>query len=302
MTFSFLIIRFGMIIDVLDHYDSHSTGVNMDFQTIFQNFLANLINFLPRLISGIVIFILTIVGSGFIAKWVKKVISQKITNKEMQRLIFMVTRWVLIILGTIFALDQVNFDVTSFIAGLGIAGFTIGFALQDIAKNFISGLFLLYRQPFVMGDYIKASDLEGIVKEINIRDTVIETLDGEIVIIPNNDVFEKPIVNFTHTRFRRKKVQIGLGYDQDTERAIEIFTEIIRSVPGVEADKGVTIRAEALGDSTLSLAALFWVDQQANTILDVHSEVVKAIKSAAEEHNINLPYPINTVLVKKIEE
>jgi len=137
----------------------------------------------------------------------------------------------------------VSFDITGFIAGLGVAGFTIGFALQDIAKNFISGLLLLYWQPFKLGERVMISEFKGEVKEINVRDTVIETLDGELVVIPNREVFENPIVNYTHTRIRRRTVMIGLGYDENLDRAILIFLDAINSVPGVESDPAPTIRA-----------------------------------------------------------
>ncbi len=274
----------------------------MDIQAVFQDFLTEFINYLPKLISGIIIFILTLIGSGFFAKWVRKLAKKKIESKEMLQLIFLITKWIIIIVGTIFALDQVDFDVTGFIAGLGVAGFTIGFALQDIAKNFISGIMLLYRQPFNLGEYVKVAELDGTVREINIRDTVIETRDGELVIIPNKEVFENPIINYTHSQYRRREVKIGLGYEEDAERASGIFMETIKAIDGVEVDKEITIRAEALGDSALSLSAIFWVDQQENDIFAVQSDVIKAIKTAAEEHKINLPYPIQTVLVKSLNQ
>lgn len=274
----------------------------MNIETTLQKYLTDLVDYLPRLISGLVIFIITLWAAGFIAKWIKKIIGKKVESKELQRLVFLLTKWMIIILGTIFALDQVNFDVTSFIAGLGIAGFTIGFALQDIAQNFVSGMLLLYRQPFGIGDLIQASDFEGKVKSINIRDTVIETIDGELVIIPNKAVFENPIINFTHTQFRRKVVKIGLGYEEDANRAIDIFTDKIKSVRGVNEEKGVSIQANALGDSTLSLSAFFWVDQKVYSLLEVQSEVIKAIKVAAEENKINLPYPIKMVILKNEQD
>jgi len=157
----------------------------MNIQSIFQDWLSTFTQFLPKVISGIVIFIVTVIGSGFLAKWVRRLVKKKIEDREILQLIFLITRWTVLIIGTVLALDQVDFDVTGFIAGLGVAGFTIGFALQDIAKNFISGLMLLYRQPFNLGEFVTVADHMGTVKEINIRDTVIETFDGEIVIIPN---------------------------------------------------------------------------------------------------------------------
>jgi len=273
----------------------------MDLQAAFQNWLASFVDFLPKLIAGIVIFILTLVASGFVAKWVRRLVKKRIEDAEILQLVFVITRWSIIIMGTILALSQVNFDVTGFIAGLGVAGFTIGFALQDIAKNFISGLLLLYRQPFSLGEYVEVADYSGTVKEINIRDTVIETLSGELVIIPNQDVFESPILNYTRTRYRRDSVMIGLGYDEDVNRAYEVFMGAIKAVEGVEEEPAPNIRAKELGDSTLILEAQFWTDQQNRNLLDVRSNVIKAIKEASEEHHINLPYPVQTVLLKNTD-
>jgi len=274
----------------------------MDFQTIFQNWLASFFDYLPKLIAGLVIFIVTVVGSSFFAKWVVGLVSKKIESKELHRLIFLISRWSVLIVGTIMALDQVNFDVTGFIAGLGVAGFTIGFALQDIAKNFISGLLLLYRQPFNLADMIQVADFQGVVKEINIRDTVVQTVDGELVIIPNQTVFSNPIVNFSDTNLRRRRVEIGLGYEEDADAAMSLFLDAISAVPGVEKEPEPTIQAEALGDSTLTISVIFWVDQQKNNLLTVHSEVVKAIKTASETHHINLPYPIQKVLIQQTDQ
>lgn len=274
----------------------------MDIQQAFQDWLTSFVEFLPKLVAGIVIFLVTLVASGFIAKWVKNVAKKKISNKEMLQLIFVLTRWSIVIVGTIFALAQVDFDVTGFIAGLGVAGFTIGFALQDIAKNFISGLLLLYRQPFNLGDAVTLGDYTGMVKEINVRDTVIETFSGERVIIPNLTVFENPILNFTQTAKRRQSLSIGLGYEEDVDNAIKIFLDAIKNVPGVEIDPEPTVRADGLGDSTLILSALYWVDQTKNDFFVIRSDVITAVKEASEKHNINLPYPIQTIRLEKMND
>jgi small conductance mechanosensitive channel len=272
----------------------------MDIQQIFQGWLTSFLENLPKIISAIVIFIVTLLGSGYIAKWVKRVSKKKIGREETLQLISRIVRWTVLVFGTVIALNQVSFDITGFIAGIGVAGFTIGFALQDIAKNFVSGLILLYRQPFNLGDLVKVSDYQGKVNEINVRDTVIETLDGELVIIPNWDVFENPIINYTNTRLRRRSIMIGLGYEEDADRAMEIFLDAIKAVPGVVSEPAPTIRAAELGESALTLSALFWIDQQDSDLLGVHSDVVKAIKKASEEHGINLPYPVQKILLRNV--
>lgn len=270
----------------------------MVFQTALQDWIASFLTFLPKLVTGIIIFIASLFISNYVGKWVQKIVKKKVENEEMGHLTFLITRWAILITGTILALDQVEFNVTSFVAGIGVVGFTIGFALQDIAKNFISGLLLLARQPFNLEDSVKIAEFSGKVKEINVRDTVIETFDGELVIIPNQKVFENPIVNYTSSRFRRRTIAIGLGYEEDADLAGELFLETIQSVQGVAKEPVPTIRAEYMGDSALMLSANFWVDQNKNDLLGVHSDVVKAIKLASDKHGINLPYPVQTVLVK----
>lgn len=270
----------------------------MDVQIIFQDWLTSFLAYLPRLISAIVIFIITLIGSGVLANWVRKIFSKRITSIEILKVIYRITKWLVVIVGTIFALDQVSFDVTSFIAGLGIAGLTIGFALQDIAKNFISGILLLYRQPFKIGDFVKISDHAGSIKEINVRDTVLETIEGEVVIIPNQDVFQNAIINYSKSSLRRRKVMIGLGYEEDVEKAISIFLDAIKAVPGVASEPNPWIVAEEMGDSALILAALFWVDPQEHNFLAVQSNVIMAIKEASELHGINLPYPTQQIMLR----
>jgi len=271
----------------------------MEIQAVLQEWLASFLQFLPKLIAALVIFILTVILANIPAKAIRRLAGKKIDNEAVLKLIKQVSHWTVVIIGTLIALEQVDFNVTGFIAGLGIAGFTIGFALQDIARNFISGLILLYRQPFQIGDFIEVSGHMGTVQMINIRDTEIKTLDGDIVIIPNNRVFENPIINMTTERLRRRVVEIGLGYEEDVDKAMKVFLEAIRSVEGVEADPAPMINAMRMDDTALNLTAFYWVDQKANSPLTIHTEVLKAINSASFEHHINLPYPTQAVLLQK---
>jgi small-conductance mechanosensitive channel len=131
--------------------------------------------------------------------------------------------------------------------------------------------------------------------QITTRDTVLKTWDGEMVILPNLEVFTKPIINYSDLPNRRRTVHIGLGYAEDAERATQVFLKAIQSVDGVLVDPAPELLAEKLGDSTLDLAARFWVNQETHGLFDVHSAVVRTIKEAAEQEGIDLPYPIQTV-------
>ena len=269
----------------------------MELQVVLKDWLASFLNFLPKLIAAVVIFILTVILANIPAKAIRRLAGKQIKNEAVLTLIRNVSQWTVVIFGTLIALEQVDFNVTGFIAGLGIAGFTLGFALQDIARNFISGLILLYRQPFHIGDFIEVSGHMGTVKMINIRDTEIQTLDGDMVIIPNNRVFENPIINMSTARLKRRTVEIRLGYEEDVDRAMEIFLKVIQDVEGVETEPTPMINAMRMDESTLGLTAFYWVDQKVNSPLRIHTNVLKAINSASYEHHINLPYPTQTLLV-----
>lgn len=251
--------------------------------------------FIPKLIVALMAFGATLVLSGIAARWSRRVAGKKIDDPETLELLARLARWTVIIVGTLIALDQVDFDITGFVAGLGLAGFTIGFALQDIARNFVAGILLLVRQPFDVGDAIEVGDYAGTVLGINTRDTVLKTWDGETVILPNIEVFINPLLNYSNLPTRRRTVRIGLGYEQDASRAIDTFLEAMSGVEGVLADPAPTVLATELGDSALALDARFWINQETHDLFAVHSDVVRRIKSVAEEQEIDLPYPIQTV-------
>lgn len=275
--------------------------MDVDLSESLQVLLTELIGFIPNLIVALITFVVTLILTAPVTRWVRKAAKRKIDNEETILLLVRLVRWSLIILGTILALEQVNFDVTGFVAGLGVAGITIGFALQDIARNFVAGVLLFVRQPFQIGDAVQVAGYSGSVQEITSRDTVIMTWDGERVILANTDVLSNPIINYSNLPRRRRAIQIGLGYGQDMGRAIEVFQQAIEDVPGVLLDPAPSVYADSLGDAAMTLLARFWVDPETHGLFDVHSDVVLAVNTVAEQEGIDLPYPIQTVRVMEVE-
>ncbi|MBN1259351.1 MAG: mechanosensitive ion channel [Anaerolineae bacterium] len=266
-----------------------------------ETWLIELLDFLPKLIVALITFITGLIVAGPAARWMRRSVAKRIIDDEILLLLARMTRLTVIVTASIIALDQVDFDVTGFLAGLGIAGLTVGFALQDIAKNFIAGVLLLVRQPFKIGETVAVAGYSGSVQQITTRDTVIKTWDGEIVIVPNADIISNPITNYSQAHNRRRTVMIGLGYGQDSQRAMEVFVKALCDVPGVLQTPAPTVQAEALGDSALTLAARFWIDHQASDLFAVHSDAVVALNETAEREGIELPYPIQTVRVENEE-
>jgi len=264
-----------------------------------QGLIEELVRFIPNLVVALITFGAFLLLSVVAARWIRKVASDRIDDEETVILLSRLSRWGVVVAGTILALDQVNFDVTGFVAGLGIAGLTIGFALQDITRNFIAGLILLVRQPFDIGDSVEVAGHAGTVLEVTTRDTVLKTWDGEMVILPNLEVFANPLINYSDLPNRRRTIRIGLGYEEDVSRATKVFLEAMEGVDGVLVDPAPTLLAEELSDSTLGLAARFWVNQQTHDLFGVHSAVVQTLKEVAEQEGIDLPYPIQTVRLER---
>jgi small-conductance mechanosensitive channel len=267
----------------------------MELTAPLQAVLEDVLLFIPKLIAALVTFGASLLLSVLAARWVRKAAGSRIDDEGTVILLSRLARWAVIVAGTVLALDQVDFDVTGFVAGLGIAGLTVGFALQDITRNFIAGLILLVRQPFEIGDAVEAAGLSGTVLSVTTRDTVLKSWDGEAVILPNLEVFSNPIINYSTLAHRRRTVRVGLGYGEDVGQASNTFLTAVRTVDGVLEDPASTIHAIDLGDSALSLDVRFWVNQETHGLRDVHSSVVRTIKEVAEKESLDLPYPIQTV-------
>jgi small conductance mechanosensitive channel len=257
--------------------------------------LADVLAFLPTLLVSLLIFILGIYLAGFISRMVRRTMVRRKSDPEITLLVAQITRWMILILGVFFALQQVGFDLTAFLAGLGILGFTVGFALQDVSKNFVSGMLLLLEQPFDLGDVIEVGDFIGTVAKVDIRATEIYTFDGQNVIIPNGDIFTSPIKNYSRYEKRRLDFTIGVAYGSDLELVRKTTLEVVAVIPGVLTDPQTTLVFNNLGDSSIDFTVYFWIDLNATGYLTAVDAAITGINAAFEQNNIEIPFPVRTV-------
>jgi small conductance mechanosensitive channel len=215
-------------------------------------------------------------------------------NRFITRLVFIAV----VSAGTFVALGVLQLDktVTSLIAGAGILTLVIGLAFQDLASNFIAGLLLQLRQPFRTGALIRSNDYYGTVEHINLRATVIRTLTGQRVYIPNKDVFNQPIENFNAYGRRRVDLPVGISYGDDLERAQAIAIAAVEGVPGREAERPVELFYEGFGDSSINFTVRFWIPfEREPDYLEARSQAVLRIKKAFDEQGVTIPFPIRTL-------
>ncbi|MEO0563788.1 MAG: mechanosensitive ion channel family protein, partial [Chloroflexota bacterium] len=179
---------------------------------------------------------------------------------------------------------------------LGIGGIAIGFAFQNIFQNFLAGIILLIDQPFGIGDEIIAKDYEGRVEDIQLRATTLRTYDGRRVVIPNSDLFTDSVVVNTAFGYRRSEYDIGIGYEDDIERAQEIMLSVMRETEGVLDNPAPDTVMMEMGDSAIIIRARWWSRPRKAVVMHTQSNVLRSIKNQLTEEGFNIPFPIRTVM------
>ncbi len=266
-----------------------------DLSDPINQLLTNFVLFLPSLLLALVLFAITLVIASLLAHAVRRTMVIRQADKGLTQLFATITRWGLITLGTIVALEQINFNVTAFLTSLGIIGFTIGFAIQDVSKNFMAGILLLMQEPFKIGDVITVNGYTGTVESINLRATMLRGLDGTGVIIPNADVYTNPIINFGPT-IRRLDLTLGVAYDSDLDLVARTAVEAVGIIPGLQTDPAPKAIFNNFGDSSIDFTLYYWVDTKQTGFLDARDQGVRSLKVAFERAGIEIPFPIRTLL------
>ena len=267
-----------------------------------------LIIMLPNIILALIVGILIFFISKGIRILLKRYILARWQNEELKTIFAKVMQIIVISLGLIFALSIVNLDktVTSILAGVGIAGIAIGFAFQDIAANFISGLFMASNKPFTIGDVIDTGDISGTVKVLNLRTTVVRTFQGNDVIIPNNQIFQNPLLNYSTSPERRIDLAVGVSYDADLSQVRELTIQAIKTIDGIMPEKPIEVYYNEFGGSSINFTVRFWTaNTHTSNFVLLKSNAVEAIKTKFDANNINIPFPISTIdlsMSKKILE
>lgn len=255
------------------------------------------ISMLPNLALAALVFVLGLFLSRVVKRFTARLINRVSKHLTLNNL-FISFIYILCIGITVFAvlnILQLQKTVTSILAGAGIIGLALAFAFQDIAANFISGIFITFRRPIHIGDIVKLHDYMGTVEDINLRDTVLLTFQGQRVIIPNKDVFQNPIENYSLLGKRRMDLVVGISYGDDLEKVKRVVLDAVSNV-SVRTDDEITFFYDEFGDSSINFQVRIWIkspDQP--TWLQGRSEAVMLIKKAFDNNDITIPFPIRTL-------
>lgn len=263
-----------------------------------ESWFETFVSMLPNMVLAIILFILFLTLARITKRLFAKLIRRATHDIAIQSLFTQLIYYIVMGVGFFIILEVLNLDkaVTSLLAGVGVIGIALGFAFQEIAANFVSGVILAFKKPFNIGDVIDIEGTMGTVERNDFRVTVIRTFQGQEVYIPNKDLLQKKIVNYTITGERRVDLKIGISYGEDLEKVREVTLEAVKTVEGVRTDKDLIFDYAAFGDSSINYNLRFWIHFPAEpSILDITSNVIITIKKAYDRNDITIPFPIRTL-------
>ncbi|CAN5820635.1 hypothetical protein BH23GEM11_BH23GEM11_12950 [soil metagenome] len=250
------------------------------------------LRFIPTLILG---FLILLVGA-FAASWIgnRKFLYERVARNPFARnLLRQAVRAIVFLTALLLALDLMGVTalVGAVLGAAGVAGIAIGFAFRDIVENYLAGILLSLRQPFAPNDHVQIAGEEGRVARLTGRETVLMTLDGNHVRIPNATVFKSVITNMTRNPRRRFLFNMGIAPAEGVGRAISTARDAVSEVAGVLENPGVAVRIHELQDSATALRISGWMDQTESDFGKVRSRAIRAVKEAFEDAGIETPPP-----------
>jgi len=260
------------------------------------------IGLLPNIAVAIIVFILFFLFARLAKKSTIKLFVLSSDIDVLKNLFVGLVYYCVLRLGMFIILEILNLKtaVTSLLAGVGIVGIALGFAFQDIAANFLSGIILAYRKPFRITDIVQMGEYIGTVTNINIRDTVVKTFQGQEVVIPNRSVIQNPIINYTILGQRRVDLTFRASFYEDLSLIKRLTLQVLNPIQEIIRKEEINFVYTEFDHSYINFEIRFWVSyQQEKDFINTRSMVIMEIKKVLEQNNISIPFTIRLNEVNK---
>lgn len=259
----------------------------------------------PVSLWSIVKILMWIVGGLWLARLFQGFLSEGLmehfaVQRGVRDVVGTLARYLVILLGIIFGLSSAGIPLTALAAVFGVLGIGIGFGLQNIASNFISGFIILVERPFRRGDYIQVGDMVGEVKEIRARATTIETRDAVTVVVPNSEFVTGKVINWTlgHNERLRTHVSVGVAYGSDLQLVTRILLDVGRAHADVLGWPGPRVEMIGFNDSSIDFVLHVWT-RRLRTLPGLRSDLYLGIERRFREAKVEIPFPIRTLVMAK---
>ncbi len=247
-------------------------------------------------ILPLLLFAIAIITAGYyvaraVAWLTRRLAGRRIDSVLLQQVAGNVAGVLIFIIGCYIALRVSGLTrlAVTLLGGTGLVGLALGFAFRDIAENYLASILLSLNHPFRVGDLIEVEGAKGFVRKVTTRGTILNTLEGNQIQLPNSTVYKGMIVNYTATPLRRLDFGVGIGFDDSIVEAQTIMMGILNDHHAVQHDPAPLVLVESLGSATVNLRVYYWFDQSTNSPLKVNSSVIRLVKQELTRAGITMP-------------
>ncbi|WP_227270672.1 mechanosensitive ion channel family protein [Roseobacter weihaiensis] len=246
---------------------------------------------LPLILLAVLVLPLAWYGARLVSGLAQWLLKERVASPFLRQVIARAIAFPVFLLGLYIVLQVAGLTqlALSLVGGAGVIGIVIGFAFRDIAENFLSSLILSVRRPFQRGDFIQVAGLSGTVKSMTTRSTLLTSVEGNQIHIPNSTVFKNVIENFTSMPDRRGDFMVGIGYDAAISEAQEIILDCLQNHEAVLAEPEPMVLVDALGAATVNIKTYFWFNGHVISPIKLKSALLRAVKTALTNQGISMP-------------
>jgi len=271
----------------LDVTDASATWTTISgWLTSAEGGLRWLVNFIKFMVIIAVFYVLSILAG----KATKKVLSKSIRSSTLLRkFLTKASRRLTLIIGFFIGLSALEINIGPVLAIIGAAGFVVAFALQKSLSNFASGILMLVYRPFDIGDFVNVANTPGKVESMNLLSTQLRTSDNQLVVVPNNSVWDDVIINITGISQRRVDLVFGIGYNDDADKAQKILEDIVNENEMVLKEPVSKVKLHELADSSVNFICRPWV--KPDDYWDVYWDITREVKRRFDAEGISIPFP-----------
>ena len=248
-----------------------------------------------NVLTAIVIFYAGRWVINIVMRGLRTVLQKQQIDKTLETFVCNLVRMVLLVFVIVAAISALGIQTTSFIAVLGAAGLAVGLALQGSLSNFASGVLIVLFRPYKVGDFVEAAGISGSVEEVQILTTVLKTGDNKRVIVPNSQIMDSIITNYSANDTRRVDMVIGVSYSDDLDKVRQTLKELVAAEDRILDEPACTIAVSELGDSSVNFVVRPWVATA--DYWGVMFDMTEAIKKRFDEEGISFPFPQRDVHV-----
>ncbi|WP_144926462.1 mechanosensitive ion channel family protein [Halorubrum salsamenti] len=268
-----------------------------------QQYVPPLVSAVTTVVLFIVVFVIIyLLGKYFLTRAVEHSLRRRDFDETLVGLMVSTTVVVIAVVAVALAATVAGFGVVlaAFATLAGALALAVGFAAQDLIANFVAGVFIIQDEPFTVGDWIEWNGNSGVVRDIQLRVTKLDTFDNQLVTVPNSDLASAAVINNVANDQRRVSVDFGIGYDDDTGQARDAIIDEGTQIDGVLEEPAPTAPVTGLGDSAVVLQGRIWIDPNESSYGAIRAQFVEAVKHRFDSEGIDMPYP-NTELSGGIE-